>query len=291
MKANIFEVKHFAVHDGPGIRTTVFFKGCPLKCVWCHNPEGISANKQLGFIEHKCVNCGACAAVCPTGAHSMRDGIHQFERSKCELCEKCIGACHSNALLTYGREIDIDSLISELMEDIDFYESSNGGVTLSGGECLLQADFCAELLKALKEKGIHTAVDTCGYVNKEALDKVMKYTDLFLYDIKAIDEDVHLKCTGRPNKLILENLQYIDANDKAIEIRYPYVPQYNCDQAKKIVEFVKTLKNVSGVKVLPYHNYAATKYKSLSLDNTLPAILPTDEQIEEVNGLVGALFE
>ncbi len=285
MKGNIFDVKHFAVHDGPGIRTTVFFKGCPLKCLWCHNPESISFEKQIGFIEHKCVNCGRCASVCPSGAHLMAEGIHKFLPSACTLCGKCVDVCPQKTLSLYGKEAEIHSLMSELLEDRDFYESSGGGVTLSGGECLMQADFCAQLLKELKEEGIHTAVDTCGYVTKDIIDKVAQYTDLFLYDIKAMDEDVHIKCTGKSNVKILENLKYIDSKNKSIEVRYPYVPDFNSNQAQKIAEFLSTIKNISEVKVLPYHNYAGTKYKSLEKENTLPEKLPTDEEITSVRNL------
>ena len=282
MTGNIFDIKHFAVHDGPGIRTTVFFKGCPLKCRWCHNPESISSKKQLGYIEHKCENCGRCAAVCENGAHSFIDGSHKFDESKCVHCGKCVEVCYAKSLTMYGKEVDLDYIITEVEQDIDFYESSNGGVTLSGGECLVQADFCRELLMKLKEKGIHTAVDTSGFVSRESIDKVIDYTDLFLYDIKAIDEDVHSECTGQSNKLILENIKHIDSKDKKIEIRYPYVPGYNSTEAQKIVEFLKSLKNITEVKVLPYHNYAGTKYKSLGMENTLPDTLPSDDEIIEI---------
>ena len=166
MKADIFDIKHFAVHDGPGIRTTLFFKGCPLKCRWCHNPESISTKKQLGYLVHKCVDCGKCAVACQWGAHTLSiDGTHEFNREKCIACGECVKACATNALSLYGKEAEIRVVLDELLEDKDFYESSDGGVTLSGGECLVQADFCAELLKMLKENGIHTAVDTCGFVS------------------------------------------------------------------------------------------------------------------------------
>ena len=281
MKGYIFDIKHFAVHDGPGIRTTVFLKGCPLKCVWCHNPESISKSGQLGYIEHKCVNCGRCAGVCPGGAHFMDgDNIHRFDRAKCTVCGLCVDVCYGKNLIAYGKYADAEDIIDELLEDKDFYDSSKGGVTLSGGECLLQPGFCAELLERLKAEGIHTAVDTCGFVKKEALDKVMPYTDLFLYDVKAFDEDVHIKCTGQSNKIILENLKYLDANNKKIEIRIPLVPGYNIDQVEKIGEFLAPLKNITGVRILPYHNFAGTKYKSLDMEDTLPPKLPRDEELE-----------
>lgn len=260
MTGRIFEVKRFAVHDGPGIRTTVFFKGCPLKCLWCHNPEGISFAPQTAFYANKCIGCGDCEKADFSG-------------------------CLSDARIIYGEDVTVDELLPRLLEDRDFYETDRGGVTLSGGECLMQADFCTELLKALKKEGIHTAVDTCGFVSKEAFDKVLPYTDIFLYDIKAFDEDVHIQCTGQSNKQILENLTYLDSLGKAIEVRIPYVPEYNADQVEKIAAFLKLLKNVTAVKVLPYHNFAGSKYDALGMVNTLPEQLPSDEEIQKAEAL------
>jgi len=171
-------------------------------------------------------------------------------------------------------------LLPRLLEDRDFYETSGGGVTLSGGECLCQADFCEALLKALKEKGIHTAVDTCGFVPKAAFEKVLPYTDLFLYDIKAFDEAVHIRCTGQSNQRILENLVWLDSLGKKIEIRIPYVPDYNDTQTEKIAAFLKSLKSITAVKVLPYHNYAGSKYAALGMENTLPERLPTEAELQ-----------
>ena len=257
MIATIFEIKRFAVHDGDGIRTTVFFKGCPLRCVWCHNPEGLSSAPQTANYAHKCIGCGEC----------QKEGFTP---------EDCLG----EATVLYGKEVTVDQLLTILSEDKDFYENSGGGVTLSGGECLMQADFCAELLKQLKENGIHTAVDTCGFVSRNALNKVIPHTDVFLYDIKAYDEDVHIKCTGVPNKQILENLQYLNSIVKDVEIRIPYVPDYNDGQIEKIARFLAPLKNITKIRVLPYHNYAGSKYEALNIPNTLPDRLPTDEEIQ-----------
>jgi len=279
MKATIFEIKRFAVHDGDGIRTTVFFKGCPLKCVWCHNPEGISFKPQLAYYENKCIGCGECIPVCTADAHKSG---HSFVRDLCIACGKCADVCLGNALTFYGKEMTVEALLPILLEDKDFYENSGGGITLSGGECLMQADFCAELLKKLKENGIHTAIDTCGFVSQQEIDKVMPYTDIFLYDLKAYDEDVHIKCTGHSNKIILENLKYIDGCGKQTEIRIPYVPEYNSDQIEKLAEVIKKLKNLTKVRVLPYHNYAGSKYKALGMENTLPEVLPDDEDIKSV---------
>lgn len=280
MNAIISDIKHFAVHDGDGIRTTVFFKGCPLNCLWCHNPEGISFHPQLSYYSSKCIHCGECTAVCPTGAHRLDPShIHTFDRSRCTGCGACAPACLGNALILYGAHMRVEELLPILQEDREFYDNSGGGVTLSGGECLMQADFCGALLRALKESGIHTAVDTCGYVSRQNIDVVLPYTDVFLYDIKAIDEDVHIRCTGKSNRLILENLRYIDSMGKAIEARIPYVPGYNDTQISQIGAFLKTVRNLTAVKVLPYHNYAGSKYASLDMENTLPERLPTDAEL------------
>jgi len=286
VKAKIFEIKRFAVHDGDGIRTTVFFKGCPLRCVWCHNPEGLYSKPQLAYYSHKCTMCGECATACPNGAHLIDDIKHIFNREKCIACGICEKSCYNDALRLYGKEMTVDELLTILLEDKEFYENSGGGVTLSGGECLMHPDFCAELLKALKERGINTAVDTCGFVSKEALDKVMPYTDIFLYDIKAFDEDVHIKCTGQSNKVILENIKYLDDCGKKIEIRIPYVPMFNDNQIPEIAEFLSRLKNITKVRVLPYHNYAGSKYAALNLKNTLPEKQPTNDEIVSAEACV-----
>lgn len=276
--AVISDIKRFAVHDGPGIRTTVFLKGCSLKCVWCHNPESIPFRPQLASYPDRCISCGSCAEVCPTGAHRIGTDGHQFHRELCSGCGACQDVCLGNALHFYGKTVTVAQLLPNLLEDRNFY-LPNGGVTLSGGECLCQADFCMELLKALKEETIHTAVDTCGFVPQAALDKVVPYTDLFLYDIKAMDESVHKRCTGQSNRLILENLRHLDDLGKSTEIRIPFVPGYNSDQIPKIRDFVRTLHHVTQVKVLPYHQYAASKYTALGMENTLPQMIPTEEEI------------
>ncbi|MBQ2967244.1 MAG: glycyl-radical enzyme activating protein [Clostridia bacterium] len=288
MKAMISDIKRFAVHDGDGIRTTVFFKGCPLKCVWCHNPESIDFKPQLAFYDNKCIDCGECVSVCPSGAHKIIQEGHSFERDLCVACGKCESVCLGEALKFYGKEMTVDELLPLLLEDKDFYKTSGGGVTLSGGECLMQADFCANLLKCLKEEGINTAVDTCGFAAKESIDKVLPYTDTFLYDIKAIDEDVHVKCTGQSNRLILDNLKYIDSFSKSIEVRIPYVPNYNDNQMNLIADFLKDLENVTKVRVLPYHNYAGSKYEALDMENRLPLELPGGEEIQKAENIVAA---
>ena len=281
MKALISDINRFAVHDGNGIRTTLFLKGCPLKCVWCHNPESISFKPEIAYYENKCIGCGQCVTVCSENAHKISEKGHLFNKNLCVSCGKCEENCLGESLKLYGKEVSVSDILPIFLEDKDFYETSGGGVTLSGGECLCQPDFCAELLEKLKMEGINTAVDTCGFVPREAIDKVLPFTDTYLYDIKAIDEDIHIKSTGRSNKLILENLKYIDSKNKDIEIRIPYIPDFNDNQIEKIADFLKPFKNIRAVKILPYHNYAASKYKALSIENTLPEIIPSDYEIRQ----------
>ena len=291
MKAKIFEIKRLAVHDGDGIRTTVFFKGCPLQCVWCHNPEGLSGKIELAYYEHKCISCGECLSVCPTGAHAIENGKHVFNREKCIACGKCTEECLGNALSLYGKDTTVEELLPDLLQDKEFYDNSGGGVTLSGGECLLYDDFCAQLLKRLKENGVHTAVDTCGFVGKESLDKVIPYTDIFLYDIKAFDGKVHKACTGQDNKKILENLSYLDEKGCKIEIRIPYVPEWNAGEIENVAKLLSNMRNITKIRVLPYHNYAGAKYNALDIKNTLPTVLPNEDEMncarETVRKMVG----
>ena len=277
IKGNIFDIKRFAVHDGDGIRTTVFFKGCSLKCVWCHNPEGISFNPQIAFYKNKCVNCGRCLGVCES--QKNENGIHTLQFDNCVGCGKCESVCLNDALKLYGKEYTVDELLPILLEDIDYYENG-GGITLSGGECLCQAEFCKELLIKCKNHGLNTAVDTCGNVPWANIESVIPYTDTFLFDVKAIDDDIHIKCTGVSNKLILSNLKKLDEQGASIEIRIPYVPKFNAGDIKNIAEFVNNIKNVKKVRVLPYHNYAAGKYIALNMFDTLPKNIPTNEEMK-----------
>lgn len=277
MKAVISDIKRFAVHDGDGIRTTVFFKGCPLRCRWCHNPEGIDRRPQLSYIAGKCIRCGVCASLCPHGAHELSPEGHRFYRERCVDCGTCVRGCLGQALRLYGQEVTVDELMPRLLEDWAFYESSGGGVTLSGGEPLVQADFCRALLKRLKEEGIQTAVDTCGCVDRRSIEAVMPYTDLFLYDVKAMDEAVHIRCTGVSNRKILENLAWIDACGKPVEIRIPFVPGMNDGEIAAIGAFLGQLRVVRRVKVLPYHSFAGSKYEALGIENTMPRTEPPDD--------------
>ena len=288
VKAPVVELKRFAVHDGNGIRTTVFLKGCPLRCVWCHNPEGLSRTPELAYYTQKCLSCGACVRVCPSGAHLLTEEGHVYRRALCTQCGACEAECPGTALKLYGREMTPDALLPLLLEDRDFYETSGGGVTLSGGECLTHPDFCAELLRLLQSEGINTAVDTCGFVSRSAIDRVLPYADAFLYDVKAIDEDVHRRCTGQPNGIILDNLRYLDGLGKAVEIRIPLVPGWNDGEIPRIGDFLASLRTVRRVRVLPYHRYAGSKYAALGMESTLPPLMPTDAEVEAAREVLRA---
>lgn len=281
MKANIFEIKRFAVHDGNGVRTTIFFKGCPLHCVWCHNPEGIDSNPKLAYFHNKCISCGECVSVCPTGAHFFTGEKHNFSREKCVACAKCASVCLNSCLVFYGKEVSLTDVLPVLLKDKPFYDVSGGGVTLSGGECLLYDDFCAELLKRLKENDVNTAIDTCGYVNKNVLDKVIPCTDVFLYDVKAISKNTHILCTGKDNDLILDNLLYLDNKGSKIEVRIPFVPNLNSQEIPMIGKFLTKLNGLIKVRILPYHNFAGSKYLALGMKNTLPKNLPLNKELDK----------
>lgn len=282
----VSDIKRFSVHDGNGIRTTVFFKGCPLKCAWCHNPESISLKPQVAYYNDKCINCEECVKICPNKAHKIINKNHVFDSELCLACGKCESVCLGGALRQYGVQYSVDELCEILLKDKKFYDSSNGGVTFSGGECLLYYEYCYRVAEKLKENNINIAIDTCGFVSKEAIDKIAEVADIFLYDIKAIDEDVHIKCTGQSNKAILENLRYIDFLKKDIEIRVPYVPGFNDNQMHKIYDFLKNIKHIKSVKVLPYHDYARNRYNALNLKYNTPKIMIDSEELNKIKELL-----
>ena len=259
MKGMISGIKRMEIHDGDGLRTTVFFKGCPLRCIWCHNPESLSFEKQVAFFKNKCVSCGIC----------------ENKRN-----EKTAESCPVNAIEVYGREYELDELVEILLQDEAFFKNSGGGVTLSGGECLAQPDFAVALSRKLYDRGISVYIDTCGYVKSETLKKIIPYTDKFLYDIKAIDAMVHKKCTGKDNHLILDNLKLLCDEGCKIEIRYPLVKGYNDLECEDIAKLLSGLQGITKVKVLQYHSFSASRYEALGMFNTLPDTKTTSYDIE-----------
>ncbi len=273
----LFDVKRFAVHDGPGVRTTLFLKGCPLRCRWCHNPESLAPQPQLAYYEHKCLHCGECVAACPAQAHALADGKHVFDRSKCRACGACEAACLGSALRLYGRRVTVDEAVQLAVEDRDFF-GANGGVTLSGGEPLMQPAFCHELLRRLKQLGIHTAVDTCGQVGWDALERVIPVTDLFLFDFKHANSEEHRKLTGQGNALIVANLRRLSESGAAIEVRVPLIPGCN-DTGENLHATGELLGGLrlERVKVLPYNVMARSKYAALGMADTMPHTEPQDD--------------
>lgn len=264
MKGTIFNIQKFCVNDGPGIRTTVFLKGCPLKCIWCHNPESQSENPEIMFYKDKCVNCGRCAAVCGNGCHSFDNGVHKFERRNCVKCFECTKT-GCEALEKVGREITTDEVMDEALKDKIFYDNSGGGITLSGGEPLYQFDFSVEILKKAKENGLHTAMETCGFTSADRLEEISKYVDLFLFDYKETSSELHKKFTGINNDVILENLSLLNDMGKNIILRCPIIP--GCNDRKEHFEGICSVANkfehIIHIEVEPYHPLGESKYASL----------------------------
>lgn len=296
LTGKIFDIQGFSTQDGPGIRTTIFFKGCPLHCPWCHSPESQSFSAQLCYMNEKCVGTKKCADVClnlcPERAISygvIRKDLTSpemlqmitIDRDKCTDCGKCTEKCYSKALYICGKDYTVDEIVKEALKDLPFFESSGGGVTLSGGECLAQQPFALEVLKELKKAGIHTAVDTTGFVLPEKLKEVLPYADLFLYDIKHMDSAKHKAVTGVPNELILDNAEMIARLGGSLQIRIPVIPGFNNGEAnmKATAEFCKKLGGaVSLIQLLPYHNMGTSKYLMLNDHASIFEVTPPSEK-------------
>lgn len=280
----IFNIQHFCIGDGPGIRTTVFFKGCNLHCPWCHNPEGISPKQQFFWDGSHCVRCGRCIAVCPAGALYMgNDENIKKDEMKCLLCGKCYEICENEAIEPVGREYEVQELFDLLEKEKLYFTNSGGGVTASGGEALLQADFVRELFRKLKEAGISTALDTAACVNYAQLEKVLAYTDIVLLDLKIADERLHEEIVGKSNALILDNLQKMQMYPADIYIRIPVVGGINdnLDNFRKTAAFIKGKKNIKSVKLLPYHKLGIDKSKRLYGRDQKEFLVPDDELLAE----------
>jgi len=291
-QAILTKIQRFSLDDGPGIRTTVFFKGCTLRCRWCHNPECISPNPELLFFRDKCIGCGACAAACPHGAHTMEQGIHQYDPTKCQQCYACVAVCPKQALLDAGRPWELDTLLQLLLRDRDFYETSGGGVTVSGGEPLCQPDFTMAVFKELKARGIHTALDTTGYVPWGRIEAVLPYTDLFLYDLKHMDSHDHNVMVKVPNERILENALKIAERGGKMQVRVPVIPSFNDSEEnlRATAEFCLRLGDaLTVIQLLPYHNLGVMKYQRLDEDAVVMEAIPhTDEQVQGFRDLIAS---
>ena len=259
----VFNIQRFSIHDGPGIRTTVFLKGCPLSCIWCHNPESMSPSPEISFNERLCTLCGACAGVCPNGAHIMEDGRHRFERTVCKRCGMCAEACVSEALSVVGERMSGEEVLAEVERDLPFYETSKGGMTLSGGEPLSQADFATDLLRLAREQGIHTCLDTSGFVQPDTLENIRTYVDLFLFDFKGADPERHKRHTGVSCDLILENLARLVGCGEQVILRCPIVPGYTDSEEhfNDIAVLEKRYPDLVEIDILGYHKLGEGKYE------------------------------
>ena len=280
LTGTVFNIQPFSVYDGPGIRTTVFLKGCNLRCAWCHNPESWQRKPQLQFLAEKCIGCGGCFSACPQGVHVLQNGVHLIDREKCIGCGKCADSCFAGALVITGREMTVDQVMSRIQDDALYFQNSGGGVTFSGGECMIQLDFLEELLQRCKQLGIHTAVDTAGHFPFDRYERILPYTDLFLYDIKAFSTETHRELTGVDNHQVLRNLPLLLENNARVIVRIPCIPEGNWHEMPQIVAYLKSLP-VEQVELLAYHRLGEGKRQSLGMElRTFPA--PTHNQMEQL---------
>ena len=285
----ITEFKRFATHDGPGIRTTVFVKGCPLRCVWCSNPETWEMTPQLYYKPQLCVECGRCVEVCPEKAVTM-DKDRKVDRLKCTLCFKCVDACLYGAFEKVGKVVSVDEVLRIVERDLPFYRRSGGGVTFSGGEPLQQPTFTSEVFKRCKEKGIHTTLDTCGYAKPELVEEVLKYTDLVLLDIKHMDSEKHIKYTKVNNEIILRNARLM-ASRCEVRVSLPLIPTLDdsYENIKATAEFAKSI-GVKYIDIEPLHKFGDHKYKFLGLESPYTHLRePTQEEVLKVKREIESL--
>lgn len=283
----IFDIKRYAINDGPGIRTAVFFKGCPLECWWCHNPEGQSPQPQLMVRQNRCKTSLDCVAICPHQAIRWENGP-VLDWTRCDQCGKCTDTCYPGALEKVGREIYPDLLMAQIARDIPFFEQSGGGVTFTGGEPMMQSEFLADVLGLCKEQQIATAVDTSGHTSWENFQYILSLVDLYLYDLKLIDPIEHMKYTSASNKLILSNLQKLSEAGAHIIIRIPLIPGINDheENLNRSALFMAKLPQLDGVEVMPFHDIGVAKFQALGKSYKLPGLAsPSKEKVEEVEQL------
>lgn len=285
MKAIIENIQHFSLHDGPGTRTTIFFKGCPLKCLWCSNPTTQNIKKELIYKKTSCVRCGRCITVCRQNALSMKqEGEEQFvfiDRNSCITCGECADQCPADALQTIGSEYDLDTVFNIIKKDILFYQNTNGGVTFSGGEMLLHHKFVSELIKKCKTINIHTAAETSGFAPYEHVKEVLSQLDMCFFDIKHINNEKHKQITGQPNTLIIENLtRILQETTTPITIRLPLIPTINDDEEHlaAYADFLNNLPRHVTFEILPYHRLGSNKYDMMQINYKLDKIAPFSKE-------------
>jgi len=282
----ITNIERYTLHDGPGIRTTVFLKGCPLQCLWCSNPETQIKDAQLAYFRERCIGCQRCIDICPQQAliPQVLDQPIDVDFNLCDNCGACVSACHQNALVMIGKWVSAEEVFHIVKRDIVFYRHSKGGVTLSGGEPLCQAAFAGEILRLCQQKQIHTAIQSCAYGEKNEIDKILPYLDLAIIDFKHIHPTAHQEFTGQTNDLILENILYIDQQNVPIIIQIPLIPGYNdSDEVLcSAFELARGLKHGLGVSLLTYHTLGVSKYKSIGRSYELPLLeVPSTDYLQE----------
>lgn len=290
----VLSISRMTVHNGPGIRTLILFKGCPLRCMWCSTPESQNVRPELAVFPHKCIRCNECLAVCPGGAIQLDTKAITIDRGHCDACGKCVSVCNAEALLLLGRGMTVAELVAESRKDAVAYKHSHGGVTLSGGEPLLQPEFTVALAQALAETGISVGVDTCGYVPRETLKRVLPYVDYFLWDVKMVNERRHRDLTGFSNRRILNNLKFVAQQGTPIYIRVPLIPGYNDSKndIEAVCRKVQGLASVVEVDLLPVHHLGQARYFSLGRAYPMEdvplipgEILQEDKRLVESHGL------
>lgn len=281
LKGRVFNIQRFSTHDGPGVRTVVFFCGCPLRCFWCQNPESQPVSQVLMHKSNLCIGCGKCESVCQYNAVNIVNGVAVIDREKCTVCGDCAGVCAVEGLTVSGYEISVEDVMKIILKDRSHYLNSGGGVTLSGGEATMQIDFAEAILNECSSKYIHTTLETCGYMPKEYLLRLMPYVDLFMYDIKAVDDEKHIAGTGCSNKIILANAEEIAKSGKSIIIRMPLIPGYNDSKEDVLLlkEYVTTKLGLesSCIELLKYNNLGETKHANMGKD-TIPRYNPQSEE-------------
>jgi pyruvate formate lyase activating enzyme len=286
-KGLVFNIQKFSLHDGPGIRTTVFMKGCSLACKWCSNPESMSRHQEIMTYDIRCIGCKKCVEACPVGAIVLTERGREIVWDKCDNCLECARVCPSKAIECTGQYMTVDEVVKKVEDDRTFYKNSNGGMTISGGEALVQSNFTGKLLKKCREKGIHTALDTTANAPWEDLENILEHVDLVLVDIKHTDTEMHKQGTGVGNEMILKNAERIAARVRTW-IRIPLIPDYNDSESniKKVVEFAAAI-GAEKISVLPYHELGSSKYPKLgrvyTMDGTKP---PKEEAVERVGKII-----
>jgi len=287
LRGTIFDIQHYSIHDGPGIRTTVFLKGCPLSCLWCSNPESQRSRPEIMFDASRCTHCGRCVEVCPHNASVKHENTIGISRERCQGCGTCVGHCPNEARQLVGRKIAVEEILEEVVQDRPFYENSGGGVTLSGGEPMSQPDFTRALLKRCKEKGMHTVLDTSGYVQVDLWDRVLEYLDMILFDLKQMDTRKHKAYTGVSNELIFASAQKLASRKIPMVIRIPLIPGYNdTDQnGAACARFAREL-GITTIELLPFHRLCSNKYTKLQKEWKLDAVVsPSQERLEELQAI------